>query len=259
MFEDVAMFMLVGLLAQFVDGALGMAYGVTSNSLLLGLGVPPAAASASVHAAEVFTTGVSGFSHWKLGNVDRQLVLKLAGPGMIGAFLGAYVLTSIDGDVIKPVVSAYLLVMGVLILTRAFKNRPAEAKPVKRVSLLGLIGAFLDAVGGGGWGPVVASSLIGRGSAPRFVIGSVNASEFFVTTVASATFLFTIGFTHWQAILGLVAGGVLAAPFAAYATKHVKERPLMFAVGLLVVGLSIRGLMQGAGAFRQALTYLGMA
>src|SRR5688500_11889183 len=171
MLFDVVVFTAIGFLAQLVDGALGMAYGVTASSVLLQLGTPPAVASASVHAAETFTTGASGFAHWRIGNVDRQLVVRLAVPGIIGGVIGAYLLTSFPGELIRPLVSAYLLVMGLVILARARRValEPLDLKTYP-VRVLGFLGGFLDAVGGGGWGPIVASRLIGSGGTPRLVI-----------------------------------------------------------------------------------------
>lgn len=259
MFDDFAIYLAIGLIAQLVDGALGMAYGMTATSLLMGTGLPPVVASATVHTAEFFTTGASGFSHWRLGNVDKRLMMRLAIPGMVGGFLGAYVLTSIPGDVMKPIVSIYLLLMGLLIILRAIKQREKPDLPVKHVGPLGLVGGFLDAVGGGGWGPIVVSNLLGRGGQPRFVIGSVNAAEFFVTAVISATFIFTVGVGLWPIILGLVIGGVLAAPIAAVAAKRVNERYLMFAVGLLVLVLSVNGLRNSLGQLSAALGFIGLA
>ena len=163
---NILIFILVGFIAQMIDGALGMAYGVSSNTFLLGLGVPPAAASASVHMAEVVTTGISGYSHWKLGNVDMKLVRRLLVPGVIGGLLGAYILTSIDGNIIKPYIAVYLMVMGGIIIYKAYTMVPRK-KPDEyhgpRISLLGLFGGFFDAIGGGGWGPVVTSTLVAHG------------------------------------------------------------------------------------------------
>ncbi len=237
---------LVGFLAQLIDGSLGMAYGVSSNSFLLGVGVPPAIASASVHTAEVFTTGISGFSHWKLGNIDRRIVLGLILPGMIGGALGAYVLTSVDGDKIKPFIAIYLLIMGIRILIKAFLHKvnfDKEPKPSFLVPL-GLAGGTLDAMGGGGWGPIVTTTLISSGHTPRKTIGSVNFSEFFVTMVVSITFLVTIGLSHWNIFLGLMIGGVVAAPFGALITKKIPARVIMVVVGLVIIFLQIRTLVQ---------------
>ena len=241
------LYVLVGFVAQLIDGALGMAYGVSSNTFLLSLGIPPAAASASVHMAEVVTTGISGFSHWKLGNVDWKLVRRLLIPGVIGGVIGAYVLTSIDGNIIKPYIAAYLLVMGLVIIYKAFtaqmKKKPDEYHG-PRISLLGLIGGFCDAIGGGGWGPVVTSTLVARGKYPRITIGSVNFTEFFVTLGQSILFVIALSFgEYWQVILGLLLGGVVAAPLAALLTNKLPIKTLMILVGVIIVLLSIRTLV----------------
>lgn len=235
------LFCAAGFLAQIIDGSLGMAYGVSSNSFLLALGVPPAPASASVHAAEVFTTGVSGFAHWRLGNFDRRLFTRLLLPGVIGGVVGAYLLTNLPGEQIRPWVSAYLVFMGAWIIFKAFRKAP-HVTTKSGVRRLGLAGGFLDAIGGGGWGPVVTSTLLANGNHPRTVIGSVNSAEFFVTLAQSLTFVLTIGLVHWQIILGLMAGGVLAAPLAALVCKRMPTRPLMVVVGVLIVALSARTL-----------------
>ncbi len=239
----ILLYVLVGFVAQMIDGALGMAYGVSSNSFLLSIGIPPAIASASVHVAETFTTAVSGISHWRLGNVNGELFKKLILPGVLGAVVGAYILTQIDGNVIKPYISAYLLVMGGVILVKALRKEQ-EAKEVKdHVSLLGVVGGFFDAIGGGGWGPIVTTTLVARGNHPRYTIGSVNTSEFFVTFAQSVVFIFTLSsdlLAHWQVIVGLLVGGVIAAPMAAMVTKKLPVRLLMALVGLLIMGLSIR-------------------
>ena len=240
MWEDFLLYVAVGLVAQMVDGAIGMAYGITSSSVLLSFGIPPATASACVHAAETFTTGASGIAHWKLGNIDKKLVVRLAIPGMIGGALGAYVLSNIDGAKIKPYVAAYLLIMGLFILYQALRKAVAEREPPTNVVPLGLIGGFVDSIGGGGWGPIVTTTLIGHGTTPRYAIGSVNLSEFFVTLTISLTFLFTIGLELWPIITGLIVGGVVAAPFAALATKHLPDKPLMIIVGCVVTLLSLR-------------------
>ncbi len=243
MWEDFLLYVAVGLVAQMVDGAIGMAYGVTSSSVLLSFGVPPATASACVHAAETFTTGASGFAHWKLGNIDKKLVWRLAIPGMIGGGAGAYVLANIDGNTIKPFVSAYLLALGVVILAKALLRKADRAEPPRHVVPLGLFGGFMDSIGGGGWGPIVTSTLIGSGTVPRYAIGSVNLAEFFVTLTISATFLVTIGLELFPIITGLVAGGLIAAPFAALATKHLPDKALMIIVGCVVILLSLRTIL----------------
>lgn len=241
---SILLFVLVGFVAQMIDGALGMAYGVSSNTFLLSLGIPPAAASASVHMAEVVTTGISGFSHWRLGNVDWKLVRRLLIPGVIGGVIGAYLLTSIDGDVIKPFIAVYLLAMGGVIIYKAFKIKPREKREGNhgpRVSGLGLIGGFCDAIGGGGWGPVVTSTLVATGKHPRMTIGSVNFSEFFITFSESVMFVLALSFSeYWQIILGLLIGGAIAAPLAAILAQKLPMKTLMIVVGALIIGLSIR-------------------
>jgi uncharacterized protein len=235
----------VGFVAQMIDGALGMAYGVSSNTFLLSIGISPSIASACVHMAEVVTTGISGISHWKLGNVDKEAFKKLIIPGVLGGIAGAYLLTSIDGNVIKPFISAYLLVMGLVILWKAFSKKRKEGRVITWITPLGLIGGFFDAIGGGGWGPIVTTTLVARGNNPRFSIGSVNSSEFFVTFAESVTFFFTIGglFTHWPIILGLLLGGAIAAPIAAIAAKHIPTKILMIMVGILIIVLSLRTIL----------------
>jgi len=235
---DFMLFVLIGLCAQLVDGALGMAYGLVSSSILLAMGLPPAAVSASVHTAEVFTTGVSGASHGLLGNVDRKLMVRLAIPGVIGGVIGAYVLTQLPGDAIKPFVYAYLLVLAVLILLRAIGRR-IPRNEVRRVGVLGFFAGLLDAIGGGGWGPMATSTLLARGGEARTSIGTVSASEFVVTLAISITFLLTVGISHWQIVLGLLAGGVIAAPLAAMLVKHLPERAVLGAVGSLVLAISV--------------------
>jgi len=228
----------VGLAAQTVDGALGMAYGITSTTFLLSTGVPPAAASASVHVAEIFTTAFSGVSHWRLGNVNTALFKRLLIPGVMGAVTGAYVLTSIDGDTIKPFVSGYLLLMGLYVLTKAFRTIRARVEPPHAVIPLALTGGFVDAVGGGGWGPVVTTSLVGSGQDPRTTIGSVNAAEFFVAVASGLSFTLLGGLAHWTTIAGLVAGGLFAAPVAALLCRALPTRALLIIVGILISSLN---------------------
>lgn len=229
----------VGLLAQTVDGALGMAYGITSTSFLLATGSSPAVASASVHIAEVFTTGVSGISHLKLGNVNRNLFLRLLVPGMLGAATGAWVLSSIDGKAIKPFIAAYLLLMGVYVISKIFRKiKPQRGEP-RHVAKLGLFGGFVDAVGGGGWGPVVTTTLVGTGNDPRMTIGSVNLAEFFLTFISAGVFAVLIHQeSPWTTVAGLVLGGLFAAPFAALLTKRLHTKALLALVGSTIVIVS---------------------
>lgn len=242
------LFLLVGVLAQAVDGALGMAYGVISSSVLLALGVPPAMASASVHGAEVFTTAASAGSHVVHKNVEWRLLVPLAIAGVIGGCLGAYVLSGIEGDVIKPFVIGYLALMGVYILWRAGHDILIRHIPSWVTWPLGVVGGFLDAVGGGGWGPTVSSTLVGAGQEPRRAIGTVNTAEFFLTVAISATFVWALVTGHWaeagalehhaSAIGGLVVGGLIAAPFAGLITKRVPRKVLAYAVGVVLLVLA---------------------
>jgi uncharacterized membrane protein YfcA len=247
------LFLLVGFVAQAVDGALGMAYGVISSSVLLAFGVPPATASASVHGAEVFTTAASAGSHVWHRNVDWRLLLPLAIAGVIGGCVGAYVLTGIEGAAIKPFVIAYLAMMGLYILWRAGHQILIRHIPSWMTWPLGLVGGFLDAVGGGGWGPTVSSTLVAAGQEPRRAIGTVNTAEFFLSVAISAAFVWALLSGHWReaeglqnhaaAVGGLVVGGLAAAPFAGLIAKRVPRRALTYAVaGLLLVLAGFQGL-----------------
>ncbi len=239
-------FVLIGFVAQMIDGALGMAYGVSSTTLLSSFGVPQKFASASVHAAEVVTTGISGLSHWRVGNVHFDLAKRLVIPGVLGGVLGAYVLSNLDGDVIKPYVAIYLAGMGLVIIYRAFRSlAPRQVRTWLLPLALG--GGFMDAIGGGGWGPVVTSTLLARGNVPRFTVGSVNLTEFFVTFAQSITFVLTLGsgelLKYGPVILGLLIGGGLAAPLAAVVAKRLPHRPFMLLVGLVILFLNVRTLV----------------
>ena len=228
----------VGFFAQIIDGALGMAYGITATTFLLSAGASPAAASASVHIAEVFTTGLSGISHVKLGNVNKSLFLRLLLPGIIGAVLGAVLITQFDGKVLKPFISAYLLLMGLYILSKAYRHVIKRKEP-EHVAKLALFGGFVDAAGGGGWGPVVTSSLLGSGSDPRTTIGSVNFAEFFLTISSATSFILLAGQPDtWKLVAGLVFGGLFAAPFAAMLCKKLSARTLLTIVGCLITLIS---------------------
>lgn len=234
----------VGFFAQAVDGALGMAYGVTATTFLLGTGASPAVASASVHIAEIFTTGFSGMSHVKFGNVNKQLFLRLLIPGILGGILGAIVITQIDGAVIKPFVSAYLLLMGIYILGKAWRFLHLRKSNPKHVGKLALFGGFVDSAGGGGWGPVVTTTLLGSGNDPRTTIGSVNFAEFFLTLASGATFALLMGTSTWPIVGGLILGGLFAAPFAAILCKKLHARTLLVLVGTLISVLSLYNLYQ---------------
>ncbi len=232
--------LLVGLIAQIIDGALGMAYGITSSSFLLAVGASPAMASGATHLAEVFTSGVSGVSHLKMGNVNKKLFFSLLIPGIVGGLIGTYILSSIDGNVLKPYISLYLLVMGLYVLSKAFRQIQAryDINAVK-IAPLALLGGLMDTTGGGGWGPIVTTSLVGSGHDPRTTIGSVNFAEFFLT-VTVATALFSIlDQSVWIIVAGLVIGGLFAAPFAAYITRHLKTKTLLILVGSLISLISV--------------------
>ncbi|MFN3852289.1 MAG: sulfite exporter TauE/SafE family protein [Spirosomataceae bacterium] len=228
----------VGFFAQLIDGALGMAYGATCTSLLMSVGVPPAFATASVHTAEVFTTGASGLSHLYLGNIDKKLFFRIVIMGVVGAMLGAYLISDVfDGGVIKPYISAYLLILGAIIISKAFRKKKGEVVN-KNLGLLGLFGGFMDAVGGGGWGPLVTSNLIRKGNSPKETIGTVNTAEFFVAFFSTGVFMLFIEITAWQPILGLIIGGIVAAPLGAFLVRFAKPKTIMVTVGVLVILLS---------------------
>lgn len=240
------LFMLAGFLAQMVDGAVGMGYGVTSTSLLMSMGVPPAAISGSVHTAEIFSSAASGYSHYKFGNVNKKLFKVLVIPGVLGAVAGAGMLVWMGdkyGNLIKPFLAAYCMVLGFRILYQAYK-RNKKNKKVKRAGWLAGAGGFLDSFGGGGWGPLVTSTLISKGRSPQYVIGSVSLSEFFVTLSSAMSFFVFIGITHWQVIMGLMIGGAVAAPLAAKLAGKLPVRTMLICVGLMVIIWSIRVLVK---------------
>jgi uncharacterized membrane protein YfcA len=241
---DILPFIAIGFAAQMVDGALGMAFGLISSTLLVSLGVPPAMASAGVHTVETFTTGVSGVSHVLHKNVDWKLFARIVIPGVIGGVIGAYVLSQISAETARPFVLVYLSVMGVYLLWRGATHRHTEREP-KIVEPLGLIGGFLDAAGGGGWGPVVTSNLLVQGASPRRVIGTVNTAEFFLTVTISATFIFALGWEAFTvATVGLLIGGVIAAPIGAVMAKRIAPDLLLTLVGVVLSLTSLYGLFR---------------
>jgi uncharacterized protein len=237
----------IGFVAQLVDGALGMAYGVLANAAMLSMGLPPAHASALVHTAEIFTTGASAASHIYHRNVDWRVVARLGVTGVLGAVLGAWILSNIEVGAARRWIYAYLLCMGLYILWRSWRIVLAPRTPAGWVIPLGFVSGFLDASGGGGWGPVTTSTLIGSGHAPRETVGSVNTTEFFVTVAAATTFFVELGASPLEHLIPLVLGGVLAAPFGGWAVRHVPAQALMVAVGVLIVILSTIQLLR---AFR---------
>lgn len=225
----------VGFAAQLVDGALGMAFGVICNTLLVAVvGVPPAQASAQVHVVKCFTGAISGISHIAHGNIDWQLFRRLVPAAIVGGVIGAYGLASIDAALVKPYVLAFLTMMGAYLLVCGLRLRLIEHR-VKHVGPLGFIGGFLDAGGGGGWGPVVTSNLLVQGAEPRKVVGTVNTAEFFLTIAISAAFIAKLGWADFTlATIGLLIGGVLAAPFGAWAAKHFPPRIMLILVGVVL-------------------------
>lgn len=254
--ETFLIFLLVGFVAQGVDGALGMAYGVIANTVLLAFGVTPATASASVHVAKIFTGGASAASHVYHKNIVWPLFWPLAAGGVIGGAIGAYVLTGVDGETIKPFILAYLLVIGAWVLWRAITGAQMKEFPTKFSSPLGVVGGFLDSIGGGGWGPTVTSTLVGSGAEPRCAIGTVNTAELLVTTSISVAFLVALLTGRWDdgaltnhawAIGGLIVGGLVAAPFAGWITKRVPAKVLTYVVGATIILLALYQGLQLAG------------
>ncbi|RDI99581.1 sulfite exporter TauE/SafE family protein [Dyella solisilvae] len=231
---------LVGALAQLVDGALGMAYGVTSAALLLALGVPPALASASVHYAETFTCGASGFSHLLAGNVLKKLFWSLVIPGAVGATLGAYVVTHLPAGAMKMVLTPYLIGMGLFLLLRPTRRQHLHDETPRITGPLGLVAGFADAVAGGGWSALNVTTLVARGVRPRMVIGTVHLAKCLVSAVASITFFLQVGLPHSGSVLGLIAGGVVAAPFSALLARRMPPRvaTVLAALAVLAIGLN---------------------
>jgi uncharacterized membrane protein YfcA len=260
---------LIGLAAQMVDGSLGMAYGVTSSTLLVAWGVSPAMASGSVHLAEMGTTLVSGLSHWRFGNVDWGVVLRLGIPGAIGAYLGASVLSNLSTEAAIPFMAGLLMVLGAVLLVRfAFRGVGSARKPgefrARFLAPLGVFAGFVDASGGGGWGPVATPTMLvaGRTTVSK-VIGSVSASEFLVSTAASLGFLLNLGSggVNWSIAIALMIGGAIAAPFAAWLVSHVAPRVLGTAVGGLILLTNMRTLLNhfGVGGGVRSAVYLVIA
>lgn len=244
--DNFPLMLLAGFLAQLVDGALGMGYGVTSATILLSAGVNPAAISGSIHTAEMFASGASGYSHYKFGNVNKKLFKALLIPGVIGAILGAILLTQLGQshiDYLRPIMAAYTMFLGIRILISAFRTKKVQKK-FKRYGWLAGAGGFLDSFGGGGWGPIVTTTLITKGRSPRFVIGSVSLTEFFVTLASAFTFFTLLGVSHWQTILALVIGGLIAAPIAAKLTGKLPRKTSFILLGILVIFWSVKILVK---------------
>lgn len=240
-----------GFAAQLVDGALGMGYGVMTTICLLSLGINLPAISGSIHTAEMFSSGASGYSHYKFGNVNKKLFKVLLIPGIIGAVAGALLLWKLGdkyANYIRPVLAVYTLILGARILTNAFKKKQAPKK-IKNAGWLAGAGGFLDSFGGGGWGPLVTSTLIAKGRTPRFVIGTVSLTEFFVTVASALTFFGVLGISHWQIIVGLIIGGVAASPIAAKLSGKLPLKTMFIGVGALVIIWSLRILGKAVGLF----------
>jgi uncharacterized protein len=235
-------FILAGFLAQMVDGVLSMGYGVTSATCLISFGVNPVAMSAAIHTSEIFSSGVSGYSHYKFGNVNKKLFKHLVIPGVIGAILGAVLLVYLGekgGNWLMPLVALYAGFLGIKILVKAFREQ-TPAKKVKRIGWLAWIGGFLDSFGGGGWGPIVTSTLIAKGKCPKYTVGSVSLTEFFITLASAFTFFVSVGISHWNIVLGLLIGGAIAAPMAAKLAGKLPRKTMMIALGIMVLIWSTR-------------------
>jgi len=241
---DLLTYMLGGFIAQMIDGALGMAYGVSATTFLLSFGITPAAASASVHTSEIFTSGVSGLMHLRFGNVNTKLFKNLLIPGVVGAILGAYILSSLEeySYILKPIVSSYTLILGIIIIRKALMPK-GRKKKTKNIGILAVFGGFMDSVGGGGWGPIVTSTLLAGGRNARYTIGSVNLTEFFVAFSSSVTFIVFMGMNHFQIILGLVLGGSIAAPIAARLSSKLPVKTIMLVVGIVIILVSLRAVV----------------
>jgi hypothetical protein len=235
-------FVVAGFLAQMVDGVLGMGYGVTSATCLITFGINPVMVSSAIHTSEIFTTGISGYSHYKFGNVNKKLFKHLVIPGVVGSILGAILLVFLGekyGKWLMPAIAIYAGFLGFKILIKAFQQNP-KTKKIKRIGWLAWMGGFFDSFGGGGWGPIVTSNLISKGRSPKYTIGSVNLTEFFVTLSSAVTFFLTVGVSNWNVVLGLLIGGGIASPLAAKLTGKLPRKTMMIAVGIMVMIWCVR-------------------
>ncbi|ACY40303.1 hypothetical protein BLBBGE_282 [Blattabacterium sp. (Blattella germanica) str. Bge] len=232
--------MFTGFFAQLVDGAIGMGYGLTCTTILLSLGIPLPSISASIHTAEIFSSGISGFSHYKMGNVNKKLFKILLIPGVLGSIIGAFLLSKFGeyyAFYIKPMLASYTFFLGVKILLKTWKK---DHQKTKKIGWLAGCGGFLDSFVGGGWGPFVTSTLISKGRTPKYVIGSVSLSEFFVTFSSALTFFSLLGINYWKIVFGLVFGGLFAAPLAAKISGKLPIKIMCFSIGILVIIWSVR-------------------
>ncbi|MEO6149891.1 MAG: TSUP family transporter [Mucilaginibacter sp.] len=238
-------FLGAGFIFAMIDGSIGMSYGVTSQTFSISMGIPPASASMGVHLSEILSCGIAGWMHYRMGNVNWKLFKLLVIPGIIGAMTGAYLLSSLEhySQYTKPFVSLYTLILGMVILSKAFKSATKKsADKIKKIGLLGLGGGFIDAVGGGGWGSIVLSSLIAGGRHPRFSLGTVKLSRFFVAILSSATFIFMLSAIQWNAVAGLVIGSAAASPIAAKISNKISAKVIMVAVGIIVILVSFKNI-----------------
>lgn len=245
-------FLAAGFVFAMIDGAIGMSYGVTSTTFSLSMGIPPASASTAVHLSEILSNGIAGLMHYRMGNVNMKLFKMLVIPGIIGSMTGAYLLSSLEhySRYTKPVVSVYTLILGIVILKKALhlankannKKKKAPSKKITNIRGLGLFGGFVDAVGGGGWGSIVLSSLIAGGRHARFSLGSVKLSRFFVAFMSSLTFITMLKGLHWEAISGLVLGSAIASPIAARVANKISAKSIMLAVGVIVILVSLKSI-----------------
>jgi uncharacterized protein len=241
---DFLIFLLIGIFAQLVDSTLGMGYGATSTTFLLSFGVHPATSSMGVHVAEMFTTGASAISHYRFKNINKKLVLNLVVPGVAGSITGAYLLADvIDGDLIKPYIAIYMIILAVIIIIKGLR-KTIQKKKTKRLGGLAVFGGFMDSIGGGGWGPIVTSTLMGRGRDPRYTIGSVNTAECASAFASGITCVLFEGINGWQVIAGLIIGGVIAAPIGAYLVNKIPRKPITVLIGFLLIFLSLRTLVK---------------
>jgi uncharacterized membrane protein YfcA len=233
--------LLFGAVAALIDGSLGMAYGVTGTAFLLGYGISPVKAVAYIHIAEIFVSGSSGLNHWKIGNIDTKLFKKLLIPGIIGAILGALIIAKVKIPYLSIVISIYLLFMGIFLIAKAYSKIKLQFKQKNSVVIpLAVTGGFVDGAGGGGWGPVVTTSLLGGKMEPKKVIGTVNASEFFINLASAVSLLFLVKVTDWEALAGLIIGGFLVAPYAARVTSKMTVKMILTFVGVLITVISLR-------------------
>lgn len=239
-------FLMAGFIFAMIDGAIGMSYGVTSTTFSLSMGIPPASASMGVHLSEIMSNGIAGWMHYRMGNVNWKLFWLLLLPGIVGAATGAYLVSSLEhyANYTKPVVSLYTLILGCIILSKAINiNRKRKTEKIKNIRFLGLGGGFIDAVGGGGWGSIVLSSLIAGGRHPRFSLGTVKLSRFFIAIVSSGTFIIMLNGKHWEAVAGLVIGSALASPIAARISNKISAKAIMFSVAVIVILISLRSII----------------